>query len=96
MQGVARGKGQGAGGQRDVVGLRRDPAEIDPRIVHLAHVAEVGVAQRNVAAPQRGVSKLFGAAGKAFLAEHRRLVAGESLDREEHTERQPIRRANIR
>lgn len=62
MQGVAQRKDQSAGGQRDRIGLRRDPAEIDPRIVHLAHVAEVGVAQRNVAAPQGGVSKLFGAA----------------------------------
>jgi hypothetical protein len=60
--------------------------------IHLAHVAEAGVAQRNVAAPQSGVAKFFGASGQAFLAEHRRLVAGESLDREEHTERQPIRR----
>lgn len=46
MQGAPQAEDQGAGGQRGRVGLRRDKAEIDLRIVDLAGVAGVGAARR--------------------------------------------------
>jgi hypothetical protein len=78
--------------ERDLVRVRRDPAEIDPGVVDLPDIAETGVAQRHVPDPKCCETQLLGAAGQAFLIAHRRFVTLKRLDREEHADRQLVRR----
>ena len=62
---MAYGNNDRAVGERNGARVRRDPAEIDPKVIDLTDVTEAWLAQWHVPLPELGQAQLLGQAGRA-------------------------------